>query len=606
MSTGLLPKQFRIAFEHELVIDLFAGGGGASLAMGQVLGRDPDIAINHDHDAIAMHRANHPNTLHFCEDVFAVDPLVTTRGRPVGLLHASPDCCHHSQARGGQPRSRVIRSLSWVVLKWAGRVKPRCITLENVEQILQWSPLVAKRDGETGRVIKIDRSIAAHGEQVPIEQQFLVPCARRRGKNWQHFVAELRRLGYVVQWRKLKACDFGAGTSRERLFLMARCDGLPIKWPKQTHGKGRGLQRVVTAADCIDWSLPCPSIFTRKKPLAEATLRRIAKGIKRFVIDAKAPFIVPVTHAGGDRVHASSEPLRTITTANRGEMMLCAPTLIQSGYGEREGQEPRVPGIDKPLGTVVAGGVKHAVVAAHLTAFSENAKGITPDEPLQTVLAGAARYGVVAAHLTEFRGGHIGKPIDEPMPTITAGGAMKRPAGAAHALGEVAAFVSRQFGTSTGHSAGSPHTTFTADGGGKSAIIECTLSPEDEAGALRVAAFLIRYYSEGGQWGELDKPLDTITTKDRIALVTVHIKGVPYVVVDIGLRMLVPPELFKAQGFPPTYIIDHGISERGERHVMTKTKQVRMVGNSVSPPPYAALLRANFKHEAKFMEANVA
>lgn len=594
MNQSFLP------FEHELIVDLFAGGGGASVAMKQALGRDPDIAINHSDKAISVHTANHPGTDHYCEDIFEVDPIKATRGRPVGLLHASPDCTHHSQAKGGQPRDRQIRSLSWVVLKWAGRAKPRCITLENVQQILQWSPLVAKRD-KTGRVIKLSGGVAAPGEQVPIDNQFLVPCRKRKGKNWDRFVSALRSMGYVVQWRNLRACDYGAGTSRDRLFMMARRDGLPIVWPKQTHGAKRDLKPYVPAAASIDWSIPCPSIFTRKRPLVDATLRRVAKGVHRYVLDCADPFIVPVTHTGSDRVHGIGDPLRTITAAQRGEFMLSVPTLIQTGYGERPGQDPRVPGIEKPLGTVVAEGIKHQVVTAHLT---------------------------------KFRRGATGSAIDDPVPTITSGGAMKRPAGAAHAMGIVTAFMEQAHEELPGRDARDPLSTIVgkgctqrvisaslatlrnnmvgtdareplrtvAAGAGHHALIEYSLSPEAEEGALRVAAFLIRYYGQGGQHGELTKPLHTLTTKERIALVTVTIKGVPYVIVDIGLRMLTPAELFKAQGFPTNYIFTHG----HDGNPISKTVQVRLVGNSVSPPPYSALLRANFAHELKYQQARVA
>lgn len=590
-------SQLRLPFAHELIVDLFAGGGGVSVAIRKALGRDPDVAVNHDPDAIDMHTVNHPNTRHYLEDVYRVDPLRATRGVPVGLLHASPDCTDHSQAKSGQPRRVEIRSLSWVVLKWAAQTKPRCITLENVEQILKWSPLVAKRDRTTGRVIKIDRTVAAPGERVPVRDQFLVPCKHRTGKHWRQFITELRRMGYAVQWRSLTASDYGAGTSRTRLFLMARRDGLPICWPKATHGKGKRLRPTVTAADCIDFSIPCPSIFTRPKPLAPATLRRIAKGVQRYVIDSADPFIVslahgdsggrreypmsdplgtlhagggkfavvsptivPVTHSGSDRNHDVSEPLRTITTAHRGEFMLAGATLIQTSYGERPGQSPRVPHLEKPLGTIVAGGIKHAAVAA----FMEQANGGFYDgdgrdmrQPVSTIAAsgGSPRQRLVAASLVTLRKNMVGSDARDPMRTITSG--------AEH-----------------------------------HAVVEYQLSPEAESGALRVAAFLIRYYSFGGQHGDLREPLSTITTRDRLALVTVTIRGTPYVIVDIGLRMITPPELFLAQGFPATYKITH----RPDGRPFTKTALVKLVGNSVSPPPYESLLLANFGHERMLQE----
>lgn len=432
----------------EIVVDLFAGGGGASTGLEQALGRPVDIAVNHNPWAVSMHAANHPLTTHLCQDVWEADPRIECGGKPVGWLHASPDCTHFSQAKGGQPRSRATRSLSWVVLRWAGTVRPRIISLENVKEILKWGPLVAKRDKATGRVVKLDGSVAARGERVAIDQQFLIPDKRHAGRTWRHFVGALHRLGYAVEWRRLKACDYGAGTSRERLFLVARCDGQPIQWPAPTHGPGAASPHV-TAADCIDWRIPSPTIFDRKRPLADATLRRIARGLKRYVLDAAEPFIV------GD----------------------AAPVITEH-------------------------------------ANSSNARSWRADEPLRTQCAGV-------------KGGHF-------------------------------------------------------------ALVEFTLSPEHEAGALRVAAFLINYYGNG-QALDLRDPVDTITTRDRLALVTVHVRGVPHVIVDIGLRMLKPHELYAAQGFPPDYIIDRTADGR----TISVSRSVAMVGNSVSPPPLRAIAEAN-------------
>lgn len=596
-------RQLGLNLSHKRKVVLFAGGGGQCEGIQNATGDIVDVAVNHDRMAVAMHKANHPQTRHFTCDVFEVDPFDAVGDDPIGLLHASPDCTHHSQARGGQPRSRVIRALSWVVHRWAGKKHPDVITLENVEQILQWSPLVAKRDPTTGRVLRIDGTVAGAGERVPVDQQFLVPCQKRKGKNWQHFVGGLRRMGYAVQWKTLCAADYGAPTTRSRLFMIARCDGHPIVWPEPTHAKKptKGQKPWRSAAECIDWSIPCPSIFERKKDLAEATLRRIARGIRKYVLDSGDPFIVPITHTGGDRVHGADEPLRTITTAHRGELAAVAPTLVQAGYGEREGQAPRSLDIEQPLGTVVAGGIKHAVAAATLI---------------------------------QFRHDKDGKSLDLPLPTVTAGGASKRPAGAAHAMGLATAYLAQQNGGfndergSPGHDARRPLTTISSKGaqqqvvaamlshaytsntcggegdprlptktittGGHHSLVECTLSPDDEAGALRVAAFLMHYYSEGGQAGDLRDPAATITTKDRLALVTVVIRGTPYVIVDIGLRMLQPRELFNAQSFRPTYVIDWGIDPvTGERVKLTKSQQVRMCGNSVPPVMAEAITRAN-------------
>jgi DNA (cytosine-5)-methyltransferase 1 len=562
-----------------------------------------------------------------------------------------------------------------VVLKVAGRLHraglaPRIISLENVKQILKWGPLVAKRDKATGRVIKLDGTVAAKGERVSVWEQCLVPDKKHAGRTWEHFVAALRALGYVVEWRQLAACDFGAGTSRERLFLVARRDGQPIAWPKATHGKAPGLKPFVTAADCIDFTVPCPSIFERKKPLADATMRRIARGVKRYVLDAAEPFIVgvggrmgqtnerpvsepaqtvtakadscvavpqlvpvvtPLTHHGERRMHPGDEPLPTITAAHRGELAaiepklapfmtqcaqasantnkgadepistMCAgvkgghfavvaPSLVQMGYGERSGQAPRALDIGAPLGVATAGGVKHAVAAAHLVKFRGDSTGSAATDPMPTITsgAGAARpagaahaMGVMTAFLEQANGGFYqgsGNAADVPFSTITGSGSQQR---------LVAANLAKLRGTSSVAGAEDPLHTISA-GGEHHAVVECTLSPEHEAGALRVAAFLVKYY--GTALGvDIDEPLDTVTTKDRLALVTVWVKGSPYVIVDIGLRMLRREELFRAQGFPADYIIDRTADGRP----LSISKSVRMVGNSVSPPPLRAIAEVN-------------
>lgn len=520
----------------EIIVDLFAGGGGASEALRQALGRDPDIAINHDPDAIGMHAVNHPYTRHHCEDVWHADPVAEVAGRRVGWLHASPDCTHFSQAKGGQPRDRATRSLSWVVLKWAGSLHraglaPRIISLENVRQILQWGPLVAKRDPATGRVMRRTPdgwAVAGPGERVPLRDQWLIPDKCHAGRTWRAFVAALCGMGYAVEWRRLVASDYGAGTSRERLFLVARRDGAPIAWPAPTHGRKPGLLPPVPAADCIDWSIPCPSIFTRPRPLAEKTMRRIARGVQRFVIDAAEPFIV------GD----------------------AAPFLTEHANGSNQ----RNMDATAPLGVVCAG-----VKGGHIA--------------------------VVAPHLVKMRGDSGGAAADGSMPTITSGAGAARPAGAAHALGVVSAFIEKANGghESPGADLRNPQPVICAQGG-LQRLVTCTLSPDAEAGALRVAAFLINYYGNG-QALDVRESLDTVTTRDRLALVTVHIRGVPYVIVDIGMRMLEPRELYLAQGFPPEYIIDR--TADGRR--LPKHAQVRMVGNSVSPPPLRAIAAANLE-----------
>ncbi|WP_413506475.1 DNA cytosine methyltransferase [Pseudomonas carnis] len=705
--------QYRLGFsplDDEIVVDFFCGGGGAGTGLEIGLGRAVNVAKNHSPQAISMHTVNHPGAKHFTTDVFEGDPDTECGGKAVGWFHMSPDCTHHSQAAGGQPRKREIRNLSWIGLKWGGKKRPRVISLENVKQILQWGRFIAKRDKATGRVVTLDQvphptkrgktsnRVAAPGEQVPASNQFLVPDPKQRGRTWRRFVALLEGMGYVVEWKVIRACDFGAPTSRERLFMIARCDGQPIVWPEPTHAKipAKGQQKWKTAADCSDFSDLGKSIFGRKKDLAPATLRRVAKGMKKFVIDSASPFIVPIanwsgeavqsadeplrtitsypkggafsvvspiiapsTHQGSDRINDPLDPLPTVTCANRGELTLISPTLIQSGYGERPGQEPRVPGLDQPLGTVVAGGVKHALISSILVgAGGPTYAGhpVTVDQPVGTLMTRSHR-AIAAAHLVKFRFNDAGKALDEPLPTITSGGNYQRPAGAAHAMGIstvfmaqmnggfnttdakniedpmttvtntgsqqqlvaanlvhlrgncdardvndplhtisaggqhhglASAFMERAFGGSVGQSLEDPAPTITADGGDKSPLVSLTLSPEHEAGALRVAAFLISYYGTENI-SACDSPAPTITTKDRLAMVTVMVKGTPYVIVDICLRMLKPSELYKAQGFPADYIISHGADGKP----FTKTQQVHMCGNSVSPPPMAALARAN-------------
>lgn len=461
----MLSPQFLLPVHTELVVDLFAGGGGASTGIEQAIGRPVDIAVNHDREAISLHTANHPQTRHFCSDVFEVDPLTVTEGQPVGLLWASPDCKHFSKAKGGKPVSKKIRSLAWVVVKWAKLVKPRVICLENVEEFQTWGPL-----GPDNR-----------------------PCPKRKGQTFQRWVAQLRGLGYKVEWRELRACDFGAPTIRKRLFLVARCDGQPIVWPAPTHAKpdarGKvpaGMKPWRTAADCIDWSIPAPSIFDRTKPLADATCRRIAKGIMRYVVEAEQPFIVPGTES--------------------------APFLTEHANASTQ----RVFNAQEPLRTQVA-----------------QIKG--------------GHFALVQAFLAKHYTGVVGHELDKPTGTVTT---------ADH------------------------HSLVTAQG----------------AAAGVVHSFLVKYYSEGGQDAACTDPMHTIPTKDRMGLVMV--RGEPYAIVDIGLRMLTPRELYRAQGFPDSYRIDTGAA--GEP--ITKTAQVRMCGNSVSPAQAEALVRANFRHEEAFME----
>lgn len=581
----MITPQFILPLATKLVIDLFAGGGGASTGIEQAIGRHVDVAINHDADAIGMHEINHPQTRHYRADVWEVDPLAVTKGQRVGLLHASPDCTHHSQALGGQPRSQEIRSLAWVVHRWAGKTRPDVITLENVEQMLQWSPLVAKRDPATGRVITLDKVIdpatgkatgyrvAEPGEIVPRRNQFLVPCKKRMGHNWRRFVDGLRAMGYKVEWRVICNATLGAHSTRTRLYMVARRDGLPIVWPEQTHAKKpKGtLKAFRPAADCIDWSIKGQSIFGRKKPLAEATMRRIAHGLQKFVLNSADPYIVggaarafvPVTHSR-DISYSLQEPMRTITTAKGGETALMSAYLVQMGYGERSGQAPRSLDPMAPLGTITAGGQRFAAAAAYLVQaghgegqaggkrWSHGTNDITG--PMGTVTASGGGQSLATAFMVQANGGFNTTPardLREPMSTVTTSGSQQQ-------------------------------------------LVEVQLSQELQAGALQCAAFLMRYHASGGQWADLRDPVTTITTHDRLALVTVWLKGEPWVIVDITLRMLVPRELYNAQDFPPSYVIDRTAAGK----VLTKTAQVRMAGNSVSPLPMRLIVAANYTDES--------
>lgn len=551
----MLSPQHPLDLAEEIVVDLFAGGGGASTGIEQALGYPPHIAINHDPEAVALHQANHPQTRHFVSDVFEVDPVAVTEGRPVGLLWASPDCKHFSKAKGGKPVSKKIRSLAWVVVKWARLVKPRVICLENVEEFQTWGPLGAD-----------DR-----------------PCPLRKGRTFRRWKRSLEQLGYSIEHRELRGCDYGAPTIRKRLFLIARRDGAPVVWPEQTHGapgtlpvRQKKLKPWPVAADCIDWSLPCPSIFERKRPLAEATLRRIAKGVMRYVVDCPDPFIVRIGHTGhGDagKVRDLQEPLSTVTS--KAEHLLVSPTLVSMGYGERAGQAPRVPGLDKPLGTITAQGRHHGLVAAFLAKHYGGVVGSDVRKPIGTVTS-TDHHSVVSASLVGV-GARAGQSrprgAGEPVATITAK--------ADTAL--VTSHLVKLRGTSKdGQPVTTPLHTVSAQG--------------QHHGEVR--AFLIRYYGEGGQWGDVAEPMHTIPTKDRMGLVMVQ--GEPYAIVDIGLRMLSPRELYRAQGFPESYIIDRDAAGRQ----LTKSAQVRMCGNSVCPPLARAIVAANYsEHAAERMVA---
>ncbi|MFG1172121.1 DNA cytosine methyltransferase [Erwiniaceae bacterium CAU 1747] len=643
---------------REIIVDNFAGGGGASTGIEMATGRSVDIAINHDPNAIAMHTTNHPDTLHYCESVFDIDPVAATAGASVGLAWFSPDCRHFSKAKGSTPVKKEIRGLAWIVLRWALATQPRVIMLENVEEFKTWGPLLAdeerpdpSRAGETfaAFVGMLGAGVSADHPALDEVCEFLLidrhsPAAQRLTEG----------LGYAVEHRELRACDYGAPTIRKRFFMVMRCDGQPVTWPEATHGDPKSLpvqsgqlKPWRTAAECIDWETPCPSIFGRKKPLAENTMRRIARGIQRFVIDNPTPFIVKCNH-----------------------------TSTKTRYDCFRGQE-----LDSPLHTITK---THgfAVVTPHITKFRTGATGQEVTEPLPTVTAGTSArpggnghaLGMVEAHLSPFLAGaggseYQGKPrsCEKPMHTI---------------LKEsrcciVAPVIARQFGSSIGHPVDQPSGTVTAGGGGKSQLVCPTLIQmgygEREGQAPRVldmqkpvgtvtaggnkfaiaSAFLAKHFGGNytGPGARLDGPAHTVTTTDHHALVTsnlvklrgtckdgqrtdspmptitaggqhvgevrtclavqdydetraeqaaeflhqhglsefVQVDGVTYRIVDIGMRMLQPRELYNAQGFPAWYVIDRDY--RGNKYA--KDKQVARCGNAVPPPFAEALVRAN-------------
>lgn len=568
-------REFKKKNMEELFVDNFAGGGGASTGIEMAIGRSVDIAINHDPDAIAMHKANHPKSTHYCEDVWQVNPVEACAGRSVALAWFSPDCKHFSRAKGGKPVDKNIRGLAWVAVRWAYMVKPRCIMLENVPEIQTWGPLEADnkpikaRAGETfeGFVLAlstgIPRNHPAFGEMcaaLEIDIRSEMADALTHG------------LGYHIEHRILKSCDYGAPTTRTRFYLIARCDGQPIIWPAATHapknsdavrsGKKKPYH---TAAECIDWSIPAQSIFDRKKPLAENTLRRIAKGIQKFVIDNPEPFIVAVNHSGdGFRGQEINAPLQTVT-AKHGYGIV-APSIVPIGYGERNGQEPRVNSIEEPLGTVVASG-KHYLIAPTLIQYhsettKDEVRGQEISEPLMTQDT-SNRYAISCAHIMKnYAGGYqgAGSKVDEPLGTVTAKDHNSL----------VTAHILTMRRNMDGQSADEPLTTISCSG----------------AHHAEVQAFLVKYFSTGAP-KPVDEPLDTITTKDRFAVVMIH--GEEYVITDIRMRMLQPRELFNAQGFPKDYVIDTDADGKP----YPKSKQVARCGNAVTPPVPAALVRAN-------------
>lgn len=533
----LAPQQWSL--DTAINVVLFAGLGGACAGL-EDAGLPVHVANNHDPVALAAHAALFPHTRHVKGDIFDVCPIAATGGRPVNFLWASPDCRDHSVAKGAAPRSARVRSLPWQVCRWIGKTRPVAVGMENVREIRGWGPLIAKRDKATGRVLKLDGTVAERGERVPRHQQQLVRDKRRVGRSYRAFVAHIRGLGYDYQDRDLCCADYGIPTSRRRWFAVARRDGQPIEWPEQTHApadkaKALGLQPWVGAHTIIDWSIPMQSIFDRARPLAANTNHRIAVGLRKFVLDSPRPFILPLTHTGGVRVHDMQEPLRTLTTAHRGELAVVAPTLATLAHGDFPGEIRSPVDIRKPIGTLTAGGNKFALVATwmvqHNFTVAEGVIGASMDQPLSTLVTRGTQKYVAAASLTKLRGTSTAADVRDPVPTLSAGG------------NHVAA----------------------------------------------VAAFLTKYYGQGGVAQGVEDPLHTLTTLARYGVVTVQFQGAPHALSDILMRMLAPAEAATAHELT----LPEWIEIDGKRRRLTKSESMRLIGNSVPKRMATLLAQAN-------------
>lgn len=587
-------SSYVLPFDKELVVDLFAGGGGASMGIGAAY-REPDIAVNHNAIAVAVHRANHPRTKHYTEDVFDIAPLAVTGGRPVGLLWASPDCRHHSKAKGGAPRNKRIRGLAWIVVRWALETRPRQIDLENVEEFRDWCPVdvgghpIKSRRGETYRAF-----VAAMTTGLPADHPAMAEIVEFLGSD-VHVPSLVRGLGYRHDDREIRACDHGAPTIRKRLYVKFRSDGLPIAWARPTHAKGGagGLKPWRTAAECIDFALPAQSIFDRTRPLVRNTCKRVAKGLWRYVlaaekpyfVAAEAPFLTEHANASSQRTFPVDEPLRTQVAQVKGGHFSLVAAHVTKFRANSVGS-----GCDEPLHTITAGGdmkrpagAAHAMglVAAHMTAFGQNAIGHDLRDPTDTVLAGATRYGIVQAHFLEQANGGFydgdGRGVEAPLSTICTSGANQR---------LVSAYLVKYYGNERD---GVPlfdpmHTIPAKDRMGLVQVVKVRadiLPPDLLAKAKRCAAFLHEYLPE-----HFPEPAD-------LALVG------GYVLTDITLRMLVPAELARAQGFRDGYILDRGLFETEpgsgvyEWRAISKTDQVRLIGNSVCPDVAEAEVRVD-------------
>lgn len=537
----------------ELIVDNFAGGGGASTGIELATGYSVDIAINHDPEAIKMHKANHPNTKHYCENVWAVDPVKACNGHPVGLAWFSPDCKHFSKAKGGKPKDKNIRGLAWVALRWAGLVRPRVIMLENVEEFKTWGPLNRRHH----------------------------PIKSKQGRTFEKFVQQLTDLGYEVQFKELVAADYGAPTMRKRFFMIARCDGKPIIWPEPTHApvdseevKKGLLKPYVGAYTQLDFSLPCPSIFDTSeeikekygiravRPLAQKTMDRIARGLKKFVLDNPEPFIIQCNHGGERRPNDIREPMPTIT--GKHGYGIVEPYMVQ--IGQTGFTKDRSKDVREPLTTIVSKNehclISPTLIQYHSETSKDGVRGQTIEDSIMTVDS-SNRYGLVASFLQKYYDGGYkgaGDTLENPLPTVTAWDHNS----------VVTANLIQMNNHCDGRDLRDPIPTITAGDG--------------HFGEVR--AFLIKYYGQGtGQ--DIEEPLDTVTSRDRFGLVT--IEGVDYQIVDIGLRMLEPKELYGCQGFPDDYIIDHDYTGK----TYPRSEQVRRCGNAVCPPIPAALVRAN-------------
>lgn len=594
-GAGTYPDKRRAGFllkkmiHGELIVDNFAGGGGASTGIEMATGYSVDIAINHDPEAIKMHKANHPNTKHYCENVWAVDPVKACNGHPVGLAWFSPDCKHFSKAKGGKPKDKNIRGLAWVACRWAGLVRPRVIMLENVEEFKTWGPL-------------------NRGHH---------PIKAKQGKTFEKFVQQLNDLGYTVEFKELIAADYGAPTMRKRFFLIARCDGKPIVWPEPTHAPAdseevkAGLKKpYVGAYTQLDFSLPCPSIFDTSeeikekygiravRPLAPKTMERIARGLKKFVLDNPEPFIIQCNHGGERRPNDIRDPMPTIT--GKHGYGIVEPYMVQigqTGFAKDRSKDVREPlttivsknehclieptlapymgtnttnhpggNCKDPIHTITTGNqqclISPTLIQYHSETSKDGVRGQTIKDPIMTVDS-SNRYGLVASFLHKYYDGGYkgaGETVENPLPTVTAWDHNS----------VVTANLIQMNNHCDGKDIRQPLPTITAGDG--------------HFGEVR--AFLIKYYGQGtGQ--DIEQPLDTVTARDRFGLVT--IEGVDYQIVDIGLRMLEPRELYGCQGFPDDYIIDHDYTGK----TYPRSEQVRRCGNAVCPPIPAALVRAN-------------